>query len=139
MRIVFFSLVLLTMVACKKETGAPETVLMEMVETSATLISTGNFQNGPYGSVSGSGSIYRNADGSFSIRLEGFKTSNGPDLFVYLSKEKMPVTFIEAGKLKSTNGNQVYTFQAPLDLPEYKYICIHCKKFNHLFGYAELF
>lgn len=48
----------------------------------------------------------------------------------------MPVTFISLGKLKSTSGNQLYGVPGTPDFMEYKYICIHCKEFNNLFGYA---
>jgi hypothetical protein len=50
----------------------------------------------------------------------------------------MPVHFISLGKLKSTNGNQIYAIPGTPDFNEYKYICIHCKEYNHLFGYALL-
>lgn len=137
----FFSLMLLIVLisACKKETLAPETVLMEMpMDTLATAGANGQFMNGPYGNVLGRAILYRNANGSYDIKLENFNTSNGPDLYVYLSKEIMPVNFIQLQKLKSTTGNQVYPVPGSPDFALYKYVCIHCRQYNHLFGYALL-
>lgn len=128
---------LIFLAACKKE-SASNIPAMDVVENGATLQAKGNFQNGPYGNVSGIGKIVRNPNNKFELVLDTFMTNNGPDLFVYLSKEIMPVNFIEVGKLKSTSGTQVYPITSLPDLTQYKYICIHCKAFNHLFGYAIL-
>lgn len=136
MRIAIAFFILLSIAACKKETGAPTAPLSEMRDTAAQLLLKGNFQNGPYGAVSGKGSVYKSFDGTYAVSLDSFSTNNGPDLYVYLSKEIMPVNFIEVGRLRSTAGNQVYTLTGMPDLATYKYICIHCKAFNHLFGYA---
>ena len=137
----FYSLLLLLVLesACKKEKLAPETILMEMpMDTMATASANGQFMNGPYGIVSGRAILFRNTNGSFEIKLENFNTSNGPDLFVYLSKEIMPANFIQLEKLKSTTGNQVYAVPGSPNFAQYKYVCIHCRQYNHLFGYALL-
>ncbi len=126
------------MISCTKETLAPVTRINETIDTSAMLKYSGNFMNGPYGMIAGKGQVYRKNDGSYVVILNNFNTDNGPDLYVYLSKEIMPVNFIDLGKLKSTNGNQTYDLQGMINFSEYKYICIHCKQYNHLFGYAPL-
>lgn len=133
--LLFFTLLLLA--ACKKE-SASNIPSMDMVQSSATSQATGLFQNGPYGTVSGVGKVVLNVNNTFDLVLDSFSTNNGPDLYVYLSKEAMPINFIEVGKLKATSGTQVYPLLSAPDLTQYKYICIHCKAFNHLFGYASL-
>lgn len=127
---------LLLLTACKKELTTEK--LNEAPAMNATQLSSGAFQNGPYGQVNGRGQVWRTPANGYEVVLDNFTTSNGPDLYVYLSKEIMPVNFIEVGKLKSTNGKQVYTLTSMPDLTQYKYIAIHCKAFNHLFGYALL-
>ncbi len=112
--------------------------MTEMPSASAQLVASGRFQDGPYGRVSGLGQVWKTASNTYEVVLDSFQTNNGPDLYVYLSKEMMPVNFIEAGKLKSTNGKQVYPLTNMPDLSQYKYVAIHCKAFNHLFGYASL-
>jgi hypothetical protein len=48
------------------------------------------------------------------------------------------MNFIDLGRLQSTSGNQVYTIQGNPDFTQYKYALIHCQRYNHLFGSAEL-
>ena len=128
---------LVVLMACKKE--APEVMLDETVtDTAAIKKSMGSFESGPYGNTTGAVQIFKLADGKYQLQLSDFMVSNGPDLKVYLSKEIMPVNFINLGDLKSTNGNQLYEIPMLTNLSEYKYACIHCKAYNHLFGYALL-
>jgi hypothetical protein len=124
-------------IACKKESASNEPA-NDPVQIDAVVLGKGTFQNGPYGRVSGIAKVVRNANNTHDLVLDSFQTNNGPDLYVYLSAEVMPVTFIEAGKLKSTGGTQVYALAVAPDLSQYKYVAIHCKAFNHLFGYAPL-
>lgn len=139
MRLLFTLIVTAVLLsACKKETLAPVIDLMENADTTAVAIKQGSFMNGPYGTVSGNAILYRKPDGKFEIKLDGFNTTNGPDLYVYLSREIMPVNFIEIEKLRSTTGDQVYAVTTTVDISDYKYVCIHCKEFNHLFGHALL-
>lgn len=125
--------------ACKKETLAPDEPLMETpMDTMAVSQQAGQFMNGPYGSVTGMATLYLNNNGTYEIRLANFNTSNGPDLYVYLSKEIMPANFILLEKLRSTSGNQVYAIPGKPDFSQFRYVCIHCRQYNHLFGYALL-
>lgn len=137
MKLITIMLSMLFFASCVKH-ATPVNTLAENVDTSATKIASGIFQNGPYGTVMGNGALYKNYNGSYSILLDSFNSSNGPALYVYLSKEATPVNFIDAGKLKSTNGMQVYDLPTNTDVLAYKYICIHCKDYNHLFGFAQI-
>lgn len=105
--------------------------------TTAVLKFQGNFQNGPYGTVSGMVMVYL-TNGKYQLKLSNFSTTNGPDLKVYLSKETQPLNFIKLGDLKSTTGNQVYDIPGNPDLTQYKFALIHCEQYNHLFGSAQL-
>jgi hypothetical protein len=131
--IIFFS-------ACKKEiqNATPVIPIMEMPDTTAANLKAGSFVSGPYGNVSGNAKIYRLNGGAYQVQLQNFNSSNGPDLYVYLSKEIMPVNFIPLGRLRSTNGDQLYDIPGMPSLTEYRYINIHCQQYNHLFGYALL-
>jgi len=136
MKTLFQITTLCFLLSCSDESFAPTMPLNDMTDMDAMVTHSGSFMNGPYGTVTGSAQIFKNPDGTFDVKLEDFNTSNGPDLYIYLSKEIMPVNFISLGKLKSTNGNQVYSVPGSPDFSEYKYVCIHCKQYNHLFGYA---
>ena len=128
----------LLLVSCIRENTATED-LMEMAPENATLKYSGNFIQGPYGNnVNGKAEIYEK-NGVFTLVLnENFTISNGPDLYVYVSKEQQPSQFVSLGKLKSVNGGQTYTFTGSVNFDEYKYAVVHCQQYNHLFSYALL-
>ena len=77
-------------------------------------------------------------DGSTVLRLENFKSTNGPDLFVYLSTDENASEFINLGELKANKGNQNYEIPDDTDLSKYNKVLIWCKSFSVLFGSAEL-
>jgi len=77
-------------------------------------------------------------DGSNVLRLENFQSTNGPDLFVYLSTDENASEFINLGVLKANNGNQNYEIPDDTDLDKYNKVLIWCKSFSVLFGSAEL-
>ena len=77
-------------------------------------------------------------DGSSILRLEDFESTNGPDLYVYLSTDKKASDFINLGKLKANSGNQNYEIPHDTDLRTYNNVLIWCKTFGVLFGNAEL-
>jgi hypothetical protein len=124
------------MAACKKETTSMAP-LNEAPVATAIGVDSGSFSNGPYGSVSGKAKIYKNGD-KYELALENFSSSNGPDLKVYLSKEKQPVNFVNLGSLKSTSGNQLYPIPTSVNVKDYSFALIHCQQYNHLFGFAQL-
>ncbi len=130
-------LVLFVLAACKKE-NTPKLILDEKADqTMAVEKAAGTFSNGPYGKVSGTAKIYTTESGT-QLALENFSSSNGPDLKVYLSKEKDPVSFISLGDLKATGGNQLYKIPDQIKTSNYKYALIYCKRYSHLFGFAEI-
>lgn len=122
--------------ACKKN-NTPSVILNEMADSTAIPQRVGSFNNGPYGSVSGQVKIILTGT-RYDLKLMNFSSSNGPDLRVYLSKEMMPLTFIDLGPLKATGGNQIYQINVMPDFTQYKYALVHCRQFNHLFGWALL-
>jgi len=72
------------------------------------------------------------------LSLENFKTTNGPDLYVYLSTDKESTEFINLGKLKGNIGNQNYEIPENADVTKYNRVVIWCRAFSVLFGSAEL-
>ena len=134
-----FLTVTITIFSCKKE-NTPDTIInppSPIDTTISTVRYTGNFQNGPWGTTTGTAIIIE-TNGKFQLRLEGFRVNSGPDLKVYLSKELQPLNFIRLGSLKALSGNQVYDIPGRPYLMDYPYALIHCEKFNHLFGSAQL-
>jgi hypothetical protein len=76
--------------------------------------------------------------GSPILRLEDFKSTNGPDVHLYLSNNKEANDFIDLGRLKANIGNQNYQIPLDTDFNKYKYILIWCQPFSVLFGSAQL-
>src|SRR5690349_13571160 len=79
-----------------------------IIDSMAMVKYTGSFSNGPYGSVTGNVELLKQ-DTSFILSLKSFSVSSGPDLHVYLSKEKQPVHFLDLGSLRSRTGDQSYS------------------------------
>ena len=77
-------------------------------------------------------------EGGDVLRLENFKSTNGPDLYVYLSTDDKATEFINLGKLKASSGNQNYEIPNDVDLGKYNKVLIWCKAFGVLFGSAEI-
>ena len=120
--------------SCKKTSTEK---LDEMISAESMLKSGGSFTGNGSEKVTGQAKIYL-TDNKYMLKLENFGTTNGPDLKVYLSKAASPREFISLGDLKSTNGNQVYDIPGTPDFTKYRFVLIHCERFNHLFGSAEL-
>ena len=75
------------------------------------------------------------------LRLEGFKTDNGPDLNVYLATgpaDGSPGEFVDLGNLKGNVGDQNYEIGDDVDLAAYTSVFIWCVRFSVAFGAAEL-
>lgn len=124
--------------SCIRENTSTED-LMEMVPENAMLKYSGDFMQGPYGNnVNGKAEIYEKDGIQTLVFNNNFTISNGPDLYVYVSKEQQPSQFISLGKLKSVNGGQIYTFTGSVNFDDYKYAIVHCQQYNHLFSYALL-
>jgi hypothetical protein len=94
----------------------------------------------------GTVTIYRLADGSRFLRLTNFKTSNGPDVHIYMvaaddAKDNATVEhagFIDLGVIKGNIGNQNYTLGPDVDLAKYRAVSVWCKRFSVNFGAAPL-
>lgn len=78
------------------------------------------------------------ADGKKYIRYENYQTINGPDLFVYLSKDLEGKDFVDIGPVKATEGNINYEIPSGVNPEDYKYVLTWCKKFGVLFNSAEI-
>lgn len=72
------------------------------------------------------------------LRLEEFRATNGPDLYVYLSTDKQASEYVSLGKLKGNIGNQNYDIPEGTDLDKYGTVLIWCQQFSVLFGSAGL-
>ena len=112
----------------------------ETTVTNNTMALMGNFIDAGDGfhKAEGIAKVINLADGRTFLRLENLKTTNGPDLYVYLSVGKDALDIVNLGRLKGNIGNQNYEIPAGADLSKYNTVLIWCKAFSTLFGSAKL-
>lgn len=113
--------------------------------SSAMVLESGTF----YGIVhptAGTATIYRLADGDRLLRFTNFRTSNGPNVHVYLvaaadapdNASVQRAGFIDLGAIKGNIGDQNYTLPRDVDLSKYEAVSIWCERFRVNFGVAPL-
>jgi hypothetical protein len=94
----------------------------------------------------GSATLLALADGGHVLRLEDFRVTNGPDLYVYLSGHAAPRDSrqlheggaLEVARLKGNVGSQNYELPADFDPAQFHSAVIYCKRFAVVFSTAEL-
>jgi hypothetical protein len=82
--------------------------------------------------------VIRLNDDGMILRLENFKATNGPDLYVYLATDNSASDFVNVGRLKGNIGNQNYNIPEGTDFSRYDTVLIWCKAFSVLFGSTQL-
>lgn len=87
----------------------------------------------------------RLADGGQVLRFEDLKSSEGPDVRVYLSTRSADAVeaglgdgAVALGTLKGNLGNQNYTVPLGTDLSRFRSAVIWCERFSVSFGAAGL-
>ncbi|WP_211267359.1 DM13 domain-containing protein [Nonomuraea candida] len=110
----------------------------------ATLVAAGEFRSLEH-DTSGRAELVSLGDGRTVVQFAGLDTSDGPDLYVYLSDKPASAQeaafgtgFISLGKLKGNRGDQVYAVPADADLSSVRSVVIWCKRFSAGFGVAPL-
>ena len=107
-------------------------------------LATGTFVSREHETV-GTARVVRLPDGQVVVRLEGFATSNGPALYVYLSQNPaageeagFDDDAVDLGALKGNVGDQNYAVPAGVDATGYASVVIWCDRFDAAFGAADL-
>jgi hypothetical protein len=95
--------------------------------------------------TTGTARILRLPDGQQILRLEGFETSNGPALYVYLSQNPadgedglFDDDYVDLGELKGNIGDQNYVIPAEIDPLGFTSVVVWCDRFSVSFGAADL-
>ncbi len=121
------------------------TVNENMTEAAATTLGQTSLFLGEFVGVNdgihdaeGMAKVIQLDDASMILRLENFKATNGPDLYVYLATDNSASDFVNLGRLKGNIGNQNYDIPEGTDFSKYHTVLIWCQAFSVLFGSAEL-
>jgi len=116
----------------------------EMPSTNSGSIESGSFY-GIAHPTEGTATVYRTGDGALMLRFTNFRTSNGPNVHVYLvaaddakDETALNASFIDLGPIKGNIGDQNYDLSASVDLSKYRAVSIWCKRFSVNFGVAPL-
>jgi hypothetical protein len=122
----------------------------EPMPTTQSALSAQALESGTFYSIlhptAGTATIYRMTDGTHILRFTNFKTSNGPDVHVYMvasddAKDNATVLragFIDLGVIKGNIGDQNYPLGSDVDLSKYRAVSVWCKRFSVNFGAAPL-
>lgn len=113
--------------------------------TLPVLLSQGAFQSLGH-HTEGTAAVYQTPGDGHVLRLSNFRTSNGPDVRVYLvegnnGKDDARIRkggFLDLGVLKGNIGDQNYKLPANVDLSKYGSVSIWCKRFAVNFAAAPL-
>lgn len=108
-------------------------------------LASGSFHGAAH-ETKGIATIYQLPDGTRTLRLTQFETSNGPEVQVYLgvapdAKDNETVTkagFVTLGPMKGNIGDQNYDIPAGVELGKYHSVTIWCHRFGVNFGTAPL-
>src|ERR1700751_2308312 len=122
-----------------------ERVHEEMPSTNADSIESGSFY-GIAHPTEGTATVYRTGDGALMLRFTNLRTSNGPNVHVYLvaaddakdSETVQHAGFIDLGPIKGNVGDQNYALGSDVDLSKYRAVSIWCQRFSVNFGVAPL-
>ncbi|MFD2093166.1 DM13 domain-containing protein [Blastococcus deserti] len=107
-------------------------------------LATGSFASREHETV-GTARVLRLPDGRVILRFEGFATSNGPVLVVWLTRnsalgaeDAFDDEYVDLGPLKGNVGGQNYVVPADVDSTAYTSVVIWCDRFDVPFGAADL-
>jgi len=124
---------------------AAQTQAAEKKTTEPVALASGHFHSVAHESA-GVATVYQLPDGKRVLRLTEFKTSNGPDVQLYLvasddAKDNdtvKKVGFMTLGALKGNEGDQNYDVPSDVDLTKYRAVTVWCRRFGVNFATAPL-
>lgn len=131
-------------VAISESDRAPEDE-RDMAAETARVLASGEFSTiDALHWGKGTATIYEFADRRI-LRFEGFTSTRGGDVRVYLSRDPQPrnalelgVDFLNLGRLKGNIGNQNYILPQNHDLSVYRSAVVYCKQFEKVITSARL-
>lgn len=94
----------------------------------------------------GTVSVEQRGDKTFIVLSDDFRTKNGPDLKIFLSRKSVADATgrnatqeaILVSELTSNKGGQAYELPAGVSIADFKSILVHCEAFSKLWGGVDL-
>lgn len=123
----------------------PSTATSEPVPATPRILSMGTFVDADSFHQGSGTALVTAVDGQALLRLEEFRVTNGPDLYIYLAVHPKPASranvdegFVNLGRLKGNIGAQNYPVPAGTDLARFRSAVIYCQRFHVVFATATL-
>ncbi|MGW6937243.1 DM13 domain-containing protein [Lentzea sp. NPDC054927] len=117
---------------------------VEKPAETAKEVATGQWRSLEH-ATTGKASLIKLPGGGHSVQFAALDTSDGPDLYVYLSPHASSASektfgqgFTSLGKLKGNRGDQVYEIPAGVDVSAIRSVVIWCQRFSAGFAVAPL-
>lgn len=117
----------------------------EMPTEPVTLLSGEFIRIDAIHGAEGTATVYHLPDESLVVRLENFRSTNGPELHVLLSRHADPrnqsdlgADYRDLGRLKGNVGSQNYAIPADVNISDFNSVVIYCLPFNVVFSTATL-
>jgi hypothetical protein len=127
-----------------EETAAPSGSVTPSAPAEPVELASGTFVSREH-ETAGTARLLRLPDGQVVVRFEGFETSNGPVLVVWLSRNTatgddgaFDDDYVDLGPLKGNVGDQNYLVPAEADPTAYTSVVVWCDRFDVSFGAADL-
>lgn len=116
-----------------------------IVQTVSATPTQADFQKKSF-SLKGSVSVEQRGDRTVIVFSDDFRTKNGPDLKVFLSKNAVSeatgrnatTNAIRLGVLKSNKGGQEYVLPEGVTLTDFSSVLVHCEAYSKLWGGADI-
>ncbi|MFJ5988653.1 DM13 domain-containing protein [Lentzea sp. NPDC092896] len=124
--------------------SAPVSTSVPVPAETAKEVAAGEWRSLEH-ATTGKASLIRLPGGGHSVQFASLDTSDGPDLYVYLSPHASSSSektfgqgFTSLGKLKGNRGDQVYEIPSGVDVSGIRSVVIWCQRFSAGFAVAPL-
>ncbi|WP_177320522.1 DM13 domain-containing protein [Lentzea waywayandensis] len=124
--------------------SAPVSTSVPVPAETAKEVATGQWRSLEH-ATTGKASLIKLPGGGHSVQFASLDTSDGPDLYVYLSPHASSASektfgqgFTSLGKLKGNRGDQVYEIPSGVDVSGIRSVVIWCQRFSAGFAVAPL-
>lgn len=128
--------------------GASISAAVATPAQAAELADSGSFRGADSSHpASGRAEIVRLRNGGLGVKLHAdFRVRGGPDLRIWISEAGNPRSaravraagHVDLGRLRSSNGEQIYRIPADVDVNAIGSVVIWCRAFSVFFGSAAL-
>jgi len=117
-------------------------ISVEVTSNASATQRSGTFRGNSSYNVTGGVTLQQQGSALKVVFEDNFRSSNGPQLGIYLAKNAPGVlttsNSVSLGTLKSTTGKQEYNIPAGVKLTDFDFVVVYCIPFNVAFGFAKL-